>query len=132
MLLQTIDTKFKGTYDFLYLPIDFKNRCNVGYAFINFILPKTIIACTAEFNGKKWEKFNSEKVCELTYARIQGKNSLIEHFQNSSLMCEDTTCRPIIFHSDGPQIGKEQEFPVGPNVKYLTFKKKGTKKKVSM
>lgn len=129
MLLQTIDIKFKGSYDFLYLPIDFKNRCNVGYAFINFISPITIVSFSGEFNGKKWEKFNSEKVCDLTYARIQGKNNLIEHFQNSSLMCEDTSCRPIIFHSDGPQVGKEQQFPVGPNVKYLTFKKKGTPKK---
>jgi RNA recognition motif-containing protein len=130
MLLQTIDTKFKGTYDFMYLPIDFKNRCNVGYAFINFISPLTIIPFSVEYNGKKWEKFNSEKVCDLTYGRIQGKSGLIEHFQNSSLMNEEQTCRPIIFHSDGPHVGKEQPFPVGPGVKYLNYKKKPTKKKL--
>jgi len=130
MLLQTIDVKFKGTYDFLYLPIDFKNRCNVGYAFINFLNPPTIVPCAIEFNGKKWEKFNSEKVCELTYARIQGKSGLIEHFQNSSLMNEDTSCRPIIFHTEGPNAGKEQPFPVGSGIKNLNYKKKPTKKKL--
>jgi hypothetical protein len=56
-------------------------------------------------NGKKWEKFNSEKVASLAYARIQGKAALIAHFQNSSLMSEDKRCRPILFHTDGPNAG---------------------------
>lgn len=68
-------------------------------------------------NNKKWEKFNSDKVCEITYARIQGKHNLIQHFQNSSLMSEDKKCRPIIFHSDGPFIGEQEPFPIGPKVK---------------
>jgi hypothetical protein len=59
------------------------------------------------FHGKRWEKFNSEKVASLAYARIQGKSSLIAHFQNSSLMNEDKRCRPILFHSDGPNAGDQ-------------------------
>ena len=55
------------------------------------------------FNGKKWEKFNSEKVASLAYARIQGKAALIAHFQNSSLMNEDKQCRPILFPSEGAE-----------------------------
>ncbi|THU49644.1 hypothetical protein C4D60_Mb06t11700 [Musa balbisiana] len=94
MLLAAIDENHRGTYDFIYLPIDFKS-----------------------FNGKKWEKFNSEKVASLAYARIQGKTALIAHFQNSSLMNEDKRCRPILFHTDGPNAGDQEPFPVGTNVR---------------
>ena len=45
----------------------------MGYAFINFIDCLSIVPFYDEFHGKKWEKFNSEKVCAITYARIQGK-----------------------------------------------------------
>ncbi|KAI4325173.1 hypothetical protein MLD38_030592 [Melastoma candidum] len=103
MLLTAIDEQHKGTYDFLYLPIDFKNKCNVGYAFINMVSPSLVVAFYKTFNGKKWEKFNSEKVASLAYARIQGKTALISHFQNSSLMNEDKRCRPIVFHSEGQE-----------------------------
>ncbi|XP_047312133.1 protein MEI2-like 2 [Impatiens glandulifera] len=107
MLLGTIDEKHMGTYDFLYLPIDFKNKCNVGYAFINMMSPSHIISFYESFNGKKWEKFNSEKVASLAYARIQGKAALVSHFQNSSLMNEDKRCRPILFHSDGSEVADQ-------------------------
>ncbi|KAJ7533593.1 hypothetical protein O6H91_13G056500 [Diphasiastrum complanatum] len=113
MLLAAIDEHHRGTYDFIYLPIDFKNKCNVGYAFINMIDPSRIVPFYQVFNGKRWEKFNSEKVASLAYARIQGKAALIAHFENSSLMNEDKRCRPILFHTEGPN----EPFPVGLNVR---------------
>ena len=76
MLLTTIDESFAGMFDFFYLPIDFKNKCNVGYAFINVVRPDFIIPITRRFDNKKWEKFNSEKVCHISYARIQVKPCL--------------------------------------------------------
>ncbi|KAI3467807.1 hypothetical protein Pfo_024470 [Paulownia fortunei] len=117
MLLAAIDERHRGTYDFIYLPIDFKNKCNVGYAFINMTDPSLIVPFYQTFNGKKWEKFNSEKVASLAYARIQGKAALIAHFQNSSLMNEDKRCRPILFHTDGPNAGDQVPFPMGANIR---------------
>jgi len=111
MLLATIEDRHEGKFDLLYLPIDFKNRCNVGYAFINFISTSDILAFYEEFNHKKWDRFNSDKVCEITYARIQGKISLITHFENSSLIHEDEGYQPIIFASDGS--GRREKLPLG-------------------
>jgi hypothetical protein len=41
-------------YDFFYLPIDAKNHCNVGYAFINFVDARSILTLHSDMNGKSW------------------------------------------------------------------------------
>ena len=86
MLVDELNRNHKHKYNFFYLPIDYNNSCNVGYAFINFIHAKFISSFYQEFNGRKWNKFNSEKICSLAYARIQGTASLMNHFQYSSMM----------------------------------------------
>lgn len=112
MLLEEVNQKHSGTYDFFYLPIDFKNRCNVGYCFINFLDPKFIPAFVEDFNGQRWRSFNSEKVCAITFARIQGKSAMISRFQNSSLLEKDDEYKPLLFYSNGPDAGKPEPFPV--------------------
>ncbi|KAH8052839.1 RNA binding-protein [Aureococcus anophagefferens] len=87
-VLEELDVKFANTYDFFYLPIDFKNKCNVGYAFINLVVSKDALRLFKEFNGRRWTCFRSGKVCAITYARIQGKQAMIQRFQNSSLLNE--------------------------------------------
>ncbi len=85
-MLATINRKFKDKFDFFYLPIDFFNECNVGYAFINFIDLRDIESFYRSFNNQKWARFNSEKICKINYARIQGKVECERHFKDSSLM----------------------------------------------
>lgn len=97
MLLDVLDKKYSGRYDFFYLPIDFKNRCNLGYAFVNFKNASTTAEFYKEFHSKSWEEFNSKKVCEITYARVQGCNALIEHFRNSRFPCNEPDCLPLVF-----------------------------------
>ena len=103
-LLKVLERNHRGRFDLFYLPIDFKNCCNVGYAFINVISLAYLPEFCLEFKKKKWENFNSEKVCDINYARIQGKASLIAHFQNSALMHEDESMQPVVFRSDGSSI----------------------------
>jgi hypothetical protein len=117
LLLNEINAHYVGCYDFFYLPIDFKNKCNVGYAFINFMDPLHILDFFKEFNGTRWRNFNSEKVCSLSYARIQGKQAMIARFQNSSLLDKDDEFRPLLFISSGVQKGQPEPFPL-PSVSY--------------
>eukprot|EP00210_Caulerpa_lentillifera_P000530 g512.t1 len=97
MLLEVLNKRYSGRFDFFYLPIDFKNRCNLGYAFVNFVDAGTTVEFYKEFHTKSWEEFNSKKVCEITYARVQGRESLIEHFRNSRFPCNDPDYLPLVF-----------------------------------
>ena len=110
MLLARIEQEFKGTFDFFYLPIDFKNKCNVGYGFINMTSTEHIISFVEHVHQQKWDKFNSDKVCCVTYARIQGRHALVNHFQNSSLMLEDSKHQPLLFKPNGDP----EPFPLKP------------------
>eukprot|EP00158_Paraphelidium_tribonemae_P005640 Partr_v1_DN27442_c4_g1_i6_m71846 putative Rna-binding protein len=65
--------------------MDFRNKCNVGYAFINFPNPVDAVTFASRVCGKKWKKFNSEKVCTMSYASIQGVEALISKFRDSQV-----------------------------------------------
>ncbi|MCJ1307011.1 hypothetical protein MMC25_000656 [Agyrium rufum] len=116
MLKEIIDETSYGKYDFMYLRIDFANNCNVGYAFINFEDPFYIIDFVKARAGNRWNRFNSDKVAEVSYATIQGKDCLVQKFRNSSVMLEHPSFRPKIYHtSSSPNVGEEDIFPSPDN-----------------
>jgi len=98
MLLKEIKQKgFHGKYDFFYLPIDFRNRCNVGYAFINFVTPQDAERFKYAFQGQQLKAFNSAKVCEITPAKVQGKDANVEQYRNSAVMHQEEKYHPLVF-----------------------------------
>ena len=115
MLKEILDETSRGQYDFMYLRIDFANNCNVGYAFINFEDPEAIIPFHEARAHRRWNRFGSDKVAEISYATIQGRDCLIQKFRNSSVMLEHPTFRPKLY-TTGDRIngGDEEEFP-GPD-----------------
>ncbi|KAH7122560.1 RNA recognition motif 2-domain-containing protein [Dendryphion nanum] len=122
-LKQLLDKFCFGTYDFVYLRIDFQTQANVGYAFINFADIQGLVAMIENVNGRPWAGFNSNKAAEISYATIQGKEALVTKFRNSSVMSETHNCRPRLFftHGDATSLnalyiaGSEQEFPEPDN-----------------
>ncbi|RDA85497.1 hypothetical protein CP532_5073 [Ophiocordyceps camponoti-leonardi (nom. inval.)] len=120
MLKRIIDESSWGKYDFMYLRIDFANDCNVGYAFINFVDPLDIIDFVDARGNQPFRNcFKSDKVAEISYATIQGKDCLVQKFRNSSVMLEAPHYRPkLYFTSNGPMpelAGKEEPFPEPDN-----------------
>ncbi|KAH8895179.1 hypothetical protein GQ53DRAFT_857406 [Thozetella sp. PMI_491] len=119
MLKRIVDESSWGKYDFMYLRIDFANDCNVGYAFINFVDPLDIIDFVNARGNQRWNCFKSDKVAEISYATIQGKDCLVQKFRNSSVMLEASHYRPKLYYTtNGPMrelAGQEEPFPEPDN-----------------
>ncbi|GAA0155004.1 RNA metabolism protein [Lithospermum erythrorhizon] len=99
-----------SSYDFVYLPIDFMNKCNVGYGFVNMTSPEATLRIYKAFHHETWEVFNSRKICEVTYARLQGVEALREHFKNSKFPCDADEYMPVTFSP--PRDGRQLTEPV--------------------
>lgn len=88
-LLELMNTEgFEGKYDFVYLPIDFRSGCGLGYAFINFLSLQIAQEFREHFSGYNRWTVKSDKVCEVTGSSLQGLDAHIERFRNSPVMHE--------------------------------------------
>lgn len=85
-------------FDFFYLPIDFRNKCNVGYAFVNFRGHATAVRFMSDLEGRRLPATNSTKVCALCWARVQGRQANVDHYKDSPIAAE---YRPWLFRVDG-------------------------------
>ncbi|KAL0314264.1 UNVERIFIED_CONTAM: protein terminal ear1 [Sesamum angustifolium] len=107
-------------YDFLYLPMDFRKKGNLGYAFVNFTSAVAALGFSKTLHNYKWETawtdrgpITSKKICEVTWARIQGKEALIRRFKNSSFCCDSIDFLPVVL--DPPRNGSDPN-PCAPVV----------------
>jgi hypothetical protein len=108
MLVNQVSRDFRGQFDFVYLPIDFKNKCNVGYGFINFRTLQARIHFANAFDGVDVSKclpgLNSRKVVEVSFARVHGLDENVNRLRNSPVMTEladHPEWMPLIFDEDG-------------------------------
>ncbi|EAL22487.1 hypothetical protein CNBB3660 [Cryptococcus deneoformans B-3501A] len=115
-LVDILNRVVPGEFDFVYLRFDFKNCCNVGYAFVNFCSVQSLLRFIQARVGKKWNLFSSEKVLQVSYADIQGKLALINKFRNSAVMGVIEPWRPQIFYSSGTLKGQPEPFPDSDNL----------------
>lgn len=84
--------------DFFYLPIDFRNVCNVGFAFLNFVDHSRAVQFMHAFENYRLPATNSNKICTLCWARIQGRSANIDHYKDSPIAPE---YRPWLFDRNG-------------------------------
>jgi hypothetical protein len=108
MLVKVLNQSYKGHYDFMYLPIDFKNKCNVGYGFVNFRTSEACQRFIKQFDGVDVRQclpgINSKKVAEVTPARQQGLTENVRRLRNSPVMnqlIDHPEWMPLILDKNG-------------------------------
>lgn len=119
------DKGFRGRYDFVYVPADYKHKTGLGYAFVNMGNSKAVIYDPAKTENEVchgwavevWEKLDgfkewktigekkSSKECEVTWgsSEHQGKQHHIDRYRDSPVMHPDnkSSYKPAIFDDDG-------------------------------
>jgi len=93
--------------DFIYLPLDFKNNCNLGYAFLNFETTETAEGFQNTINGLSASKLprftQSSKILAVQRARVQGLEANIGRIRSSSVMrVLNESSRPLLFKNKEP------------------------------
>jgi hypothetical protein len=110
MLLALLDDHgFRKSFDFVYLPMDFRNSVNLGYAFVNLALHEDALRLMETFQGYAEWAFESPKVCEVSWAHPhQGLHEHVERYRNSPVMhsCMPDEYKPMLFNA-----GERVAFP---------------------
>ncbi|XP_022938871.1 meiosis protein mei2-like [Cucurbita moschata] len=93
---------YVSEYDFVYLPMDFMRSwyegkvSNLGYAFVNFTTSMAASQFCAVYHNYKWDVNVNKKICEITEARIQGKEALKNAFKNKIFWCSNDQYLPVM------------------------------------
>ena len=80
------DYGFGDTFNFFYLPMDFRSGKNMGYAFINFYDPEVGVRFVSKFHSRRLPVSTSKKVIEISPSRRQGLIDNIALFRTSDLL----------------------------------------------
>jgi len=93
---------FQACYDFVYLPMDFQNGVNLGYAFVNLLRHADALRFKDIFQGFQDWRFDSAKVSEVSWAHPhQGLGEHVERYRNSPVMHPSMPdeYKPMIFEN---------------------------------
>jgi hypothetical protein len=89
MLQELLDFEgFRGSYDLLYVPIDFASEAGFGYSFINFVSAGEALRFRTHFQGFRAWQTASDKVCDVTWGSNQGLRANLQRYRNCPVMHE--------------------------------------------
>jgi hypothetical protein len=112
MVIALLESKLPvGSFDFVYVPIDFATRQNFAYAFVNLSTPNLVKTFFALFAGFRFpEQASKAKMCEVVFARVQGIEANVNRLINSPILtaCSQgdpyDTALPLVYTPAGEPV----------------------------
>jgi len=107
---QFIDGGYKGLFDFVYMPMNFRGFGNFGYAFVNFISHDLALQFMSRMNCVEHGQISNLQKWDIVWSTCQGFNANIERYRNSPLMHElvPKECKPAVYDEIGMQVAFPQ------------------------
>jgi hypothetical protein len=93
------DLGLKGTFDFLYIPLDKNTMTNVGYAFLNFLHPRHATECMRLLQGFRFKRNRRDRgrMAAASPAHIQGLEANLRHYEKAVVMtAKQKQRRPLV------------------------------------
>mmetsp|Transcript_103302 Transcript_103302/g.220971 ORF Transcript_103302/g.220971 Transcript_103302/m.220971 type:complete len:459 (-) Transcript_103302:194-1570(-) len=109
------NTGFEGSFDFLYLPIDPETSANRGYAFVNFMDSGNAWMFKLAFDGRRMNRFNSEKRVSVMPAALQGFEANHAHYSQARVNQGDRNARPLFLRDSKPSCTSSGTEAAGPS-----------------
>lgn len=97
-LLRLLDASgLKSLYDFVYLPTNYKTRCNYGYAVVNFVSPAALQRARDTLEGHVWA---DDVAVTFSAFYCQGQKALMDKYRRSAIMSEaDNEFKPLVLRA---------------------------------
>jgi len=92
-----------GRFDYLYMPMDLRHKCNVGYGFINFRCPADAHDFKNRFCGFQLPDTKSKKIFEVSFAKTQGLEANVREVRGRAVSSSrpiPEEYRPMFFDED--------------------------------
>lgn len=96
----------RGLYDFAYMPMNFREEGNFGYAFVNFRSPTLAVNFTSQACIVEQDSADDSQRWQTSWSTCQGIEQNIERYRNSPLLHEVVPgdSKPTMFDERGGQL----------------------------
>lgn len=103
---QFIDAGYKGLFDFVYMPMNFRGFGNFGYAFVNFVSHDLALQFMSRMTCVDHGHISNPQKWDIVWSTCQGFTANIERYRNSPLMHElvPKECKPAVYDEIGLQV----------------------------